>query len=602
MSAQPLPALPPPLPTESAAPIQQLLGGLDPAALWWVSGYAAGLAQARSGVELAAVAAPRAVDAVAASGRLTVLYGSQTGNARRVAERLAAATEAAGLRVRLLRADAYPLRELADETLLVAIVSTQGEGEPSEDALALFEFLDSRRAPRLPQLRFAVLGLGDSSYPQFNAAARRLDARLAELGGTRVLDRAETDVDVDSVATPWLERALGEARSALKSEGPPIASVTPLRRPAAPVASREQPFAAELIASQRLSGRDSGRDVRHLELDLAGSGLAYEPGDALGLWHENPPALVAEVLATTGLDRDATVAVGDDGLPLHRWLSTRRELTRASRALLDAIATREESGRLAALLADAEACAAWLASHQGVDALASWPVEWTPETLVSALRPLSPRLYSIASSRAVVGDEAHLCVDVLRYAHEGRIRTGAASSFLARQREGARVSVYVEANERFRLPADGTRDIVMIGPGTGVAPYRGFLQQRVAAGARGRNWLLFGAQRLRQDFLYQLEWLDARRRGQLARLDVAFSRDQPHKVYVQDRLREHGRELYDWIEGGAHLYVCGALAMGRDVHAALLDIIAAHGGCDRDAAADYLRTLQQAGRYAKDVY
>jgi sulfite reductase (NADPH) flavoprotein alpha-component len=605
MSAQALPAPLPPLPADASSQVQQLLGGLDNASLWWVSGYAAGLAQARRGVEPVAPvesAAPRPTEVASPGGRLTVLYGSQTGNARRVAERLAAEAEAAGLRVRLLRADAYPVRELKDETLLYAVLSTQGEGEPSEDALALFEFLDSRRAPQLPQLQYAVLGLGDSSYPQFNAAARRLDARLAELGGKPLLDRAEADVDVETVADPWLGRALDEARRTLRSDGPAIASVTPLRRPAPSQFGREQPFEAELLANQRLTGRDSAKDVRHLELDLSGSGLSYEPGDALGVWHENPPAVVDEVLTATGLDGDAEVTVGNEQLPLRDWLSRRRELTRASRALLAAIAARDEASSLHQLLADGEASATWLAAHQGVDALARWPVEWEPAALVEALRPLTPRLYSIASSRAVVGDEAHLTVDVLRYAHDGRIRVGAASSFLGRQTDGGRVRVYVEPNERFRLPADGSRDLIMIGPGTGVAPFRGFLQQRVAAGASGRHWLLFGAQRMRQDFLYQLEWQEARRRGQLARLDVAFSRDQPHKVYVQQRLREQGRELFGWLEGGAHLYVCGAIAMGRDVHAALLDVVVEHGGRDRDAAEEYLRGLQQSGRYAKDVY
>jgi sulfite reductase (NADPH) flavoprotein alpha-component len=612
MSAQPLPAPLPPLPADTSTQLQRLLPALDSDSLWWVSGYAAGLAQARRGsiepVEppLHEAATPRAVDPATSTQqtRLSIIYGSQTGNARRQAEKLAAEAEAAGLRVRLARADAYPLRELKDEKLLYVVVSTQGEGDPPEDAQALFEFLDSRRAPALPQLRYAVLGLGDSSYAQFNAAARRIDARLAALGGTALFGRGEADVDVETIATPWLGQALSSAREALRDEPSalPSASVTPLRRPAAAVIDRDHPVAVELIANQRLSGRDSAKDVRHLELDLAGSGLSYEPGDALGVWPENPPALVDELLSLTGLDGDREVALGTDAAPLRDWLGRRRELTRLSRGLLTTLAESTGSEDLATLLADRDASSAWLASHQSIDALSRWRSDWSAESLVAALRPLTPRLYSIASSRAEVGDEAHLTVDVLRYAQDGRIRVGAASSFLARQGDGAKLRVYVEPNERFRLPADGSRDLIMIGPGTGVAPFRGFLQQRVAAGASGRHWLLFGAQHRRQDFLYQTEWLELRRRGALARLDVAFSRDQPQKVYVQQRLREAGRELFGWLEGGAQLYVCGAIAMGRDVHAALIDVIAEHGGRDREAAEDYLRALQQAGRYAKDVY
>jgi sulfite reductase (NADPH) flavoprotein alpha-component len=603
MSAQIAAAPLPPLPSEASSQVQQLLGGLDSNSLWWVSGYAAGLAQGRRAVEpITETPTLRAAEAAAPSGRVSIIYGSQTGNARRVAEKLAAEAEAAGLRVRLARADAYPVRELKDETLLYAVVSTQGDGDPSEDAQALFEFLDSRRAPQLPQLRYAVLGLGDSSYPLFNAAARRLDERLAALGGKPVFERGEADVDVDGVATPWLGRALSEARQLLRSESAPSASITPLRRPTVSAFGRDHPFAAELLSNLRISGRDSAKDVRHLELDLSGSGLSYEPGDAIGVWHKNPPALVEELLQSTGLDGAAEVEFGNETLPLRDWLTERRELTRASRALLTTLAARNDDSRLADLLANSEASAAWLSTHQGIDAIARWRVDWEPRELLEALRPLTPRLYSIASSRAAVGDEAHLTVDVLRYAHDGRIRVGAASSFLARQEESARLKVYVEPNERFRLPADGSRDLVMIGPGTGVAPFRGFLQQRVAAGASGRHWLLFGAQRMRQDFLYQTEWLEAKRRGQLHRLDVAFSRDQTHKIYVQQRLREAGRELFGWLEGGAHLYVCGAIAMGKDVHQALIDVVAEHGGRDREAAEEYLRGLQQAGRYSRDVY
>jgi sulfite reductase (NADPH) flavoprotein alpha-component len=612
MSAQALPTPLPPLPPDTSRQLQQLLPGLDAGSLWWVSGYAAGLAQARGGAARMALApaeaegaAVRATEATASQpqGRLSIIYGSQTGNARRIAEKLAGEAEGAGLRVRLLRADAYPLRELKDETLLYVVISTQGEGEPPEDSQALFEFLDGRRAPPLPQLRYAVLGLGDSSYAQFNAAARHIDARLAALGATALVPRAEADVDPAPVAAAWEARALDAAREALRGQPQPqSASVTPLRRTVATTIGRDAPVAATLLLNQRLSGRDSAKDVRHIELDLAGSGLTYEPGDALGVWHENPPALVEELLAVTGLDGTTEVASGGDVASLHTWLLARRELTRPSKPLLATLAAQVQDSALQALLDDQAALAAWLSSHQSIDALLRWRGDWSADALVEALRPLTPRLYSIASSRAAVGDEAHLTVDVLRYAQDGRIRVGAASSFLARQADGASLRAYVEPNERFRLPADGSRDLVMIGPGTGVAPFRGFLQQRIADGARGRHWLLFGAQRKRHDFLYQTEWLQARRAGQLHRLDVAFSRDQPQKVYVQQRLREAGRELFDWLEGGAHLYVCGSIAMGRDVHAALIEVVALHGGRDHEAAADYLRTLQQAGRYARDVY
>ena len=606
-----LPALP--FPQETADALVRLTQGLEPAGLWWLSGYAAGLA---SRSPASAATTPPAARAEAAPGtRLTIVYGSQTGNARRAAEALFERVQAAGLPARLVRADAYATRELASERLLYVVISTQGEGDPPDDAIGFVEFLAGRRAPKLPELKYAVLGLGDTSYADFCGIACRIDARLAELGAQRIAEVAMADLDIDTVAGPWRDRALATATELLKAAAPGtahVATVTPLR-PAASW-SHERPFPAEVLANQSLSGREFrgtgfrrygaiDKDVRHIELSLDGSGLTYEPGDALGIRHRNPEPLVAAVLEATRLDGDATVTVGGDALPLSEWLATRRELSRLSRPLLSALAERSGSADLAALLEPGQpGLAALLADHQLIDVLRRWPADWQPDALLAALRPQAQRLYSIASSRKRVGDEAHLTVDILGYHAHGHAHAGAASGFLAALDDGAQVPVYVEANDRFRVPADGARDIIMIGPGTGVAPFRGFVQERAETGASGRNWLFFGAQHFTTGFLYQTEWQDALRTGELHRLDLAFSRDQAEKVYVQHRLRERGRDLHDWLQGGAHLYVCGAIAMGKDVHAALLDIVAAHNGGDAEAASEYLTRLQVEGRYARDVY
>ena len=586
----------PPLPEDKVDLLARLTDGLDAPGLWWLSGYAAGLA-ARPGARPAAAAEPAA--------RLTVVFGSQTGNAKRLAEQLARQAEAAGLGVRLLRADAYPLRELATEKLLYVVISTQGDGDPPDDARGFVEHLLGKRAPALPGLKFAVLGLGDSSYPQFNATGRQIDERFAALGAQRLFARGEADLDLDTVATPWLSQALDAAREHLRTAAP-LASVTPLR-PAAAVSpwSREKPFAAEVLANQRLTGRGSRKDVRHVELSLEGSGLTYLPGDALGVWPANPPALVEAVLAELRLDGGTRVGLDGQDHSLHDWFERHRELTRLSRPFLQAHAARAGSAELQRLLQpeNSASLASLLATHQLVDLLQAWPAAWSADELVAALRPLAPRLYSIASAQSAVGPEAHLTVDHVDYVAPGGRRWGAASHFIAQAGEGRPLPVFIEANERFRLPRDSARDVIMIGPGTGVAPFRGFLQERAATGAGGRNWLLFGNPHARHDFLYQLEWQQALKSGQLHRLDLAFSRDQADKVYVQHKLREHGRELFAWIEGGAHLYVCGdASRMARDVEAALLDVIASHGGRDADGAKDYLSQLQQQGRYARDVY
>ena len=617
MTAAPTALPPSPLDENRKALLARLVDGLDGPSLWWLSGYAAGLAQGHGAPHLAVLPGGGAPAAPQAGQRLTVLYGSQTGNARREAEKVAQAAEAAGLAVRLVRADAYPTRELAGERLLYVVISTQGEGDPPDDAIGFTEFLFGKRAPKLPELKFAVLGLGDTSYADFCGIARKIDARLAELGAQRVADLGQADLDIDTVAGPWREAALARAGELLKAAAPAaaahLATVTPLRPAAA--WSHERPFPAEVLANQRITGREfrgtgfqqygaPDKDVRHIELSLEGSGLAYEPGDALGIRHRNPPALVEAVLQATRLDGNAAVTQGGETLPLHEWLATRRELTRLSRPFLAAHAERSGAAALQQLLDPTQSAglAALLADHQLVDVLRRWPADWDHEALVAALRAPAQRLYSIASSRKRVGEEAHLTVDVLGYHAHGHAHAGAASGFLGALEEGGSVPVYVEPNERFRVPADASRDIVMIGPGTGVAPFRGFVQERAETGASGRNWLFFGAQHFNTGFLYQTEWQEALRRGELHRIDLAFSRDQAQKVYVQHRLRERGRDLYDWLQGGAHLYVCGAIAMGKDVHAALLDIVAAHNGGDAEAAAEFLTRLQTEGRYSRDVY
>jgi sulfite reductase (NADPH) flavoprotein alpha-component len=592
--------LPAPLNADKSALLARLVEGLQPAELYWVAAWVAAQAQSQGG---AAAAVP--VPAKAIGERLTIVYGSQTGNAKRIAEQLAERSEAAGLPVRLVRANAYPQRELAQERYLAVVISTQGEGEPPDDARGFVEFVVGKRAPKLPSLQFVVLGLGDSSYPQFCVIGRQLDARLAELGGTRFAPFGETDVDVEAVAKPWLDKTLEQAREVLKSIAP-AARVTPLHAVTnRSTYSRERPFAATVLANQRIVARDNERDVRHVELSLEGSGLQYAPGDALGIWPSNPAALVEQWLATLQLDGALDVTHEGRTLTLTRWLAREREITRLSRSFIAALAATSGHAELVRALQPEHAAdfTALLASDQPIDLLRRHPAAWQPDALVAALRPLTPRLYSIASSPKLVGDEVHLTVAVVDYEAHGSLHWGAASAFLATADEDGKLPVFIESNERFRLPADNTRDIIMIGPGTGVAPFRAFVQERHESGASGRNWLFFGNRHFAQDFLYQTEWQEALKHGALHRLELAFSRDQSHKTYVQDRLREQGAELYAWLQNGAHLYVCGDSAhMAKDVHAALVDVITTHGKQSPDDAKAWLNELLQQGRYARDVY
>ncbi|NTX39465.1 assimilatory sulfite reductase (NADPH) flavoprotein subunit [Myxococcus llanfairpwllgwyngyllgogerychwyrndrobwllllantysiliogogogochensis] len=590
---------------EKGTLLLELVAGLDPTALHWLSGYAAGLA-ARPGAVSTAASVAMAPTATPAAP-LTIVYGTQTGNSRLIAERLKHQTESAGLPVRIIRASEYPVRELAREKLLAVVISTQGDGDPPDDARGFCEHLLGKRAPRLEGLSYAVLGLGDTSYPKFCEVGRALDARLAELGATRLVERADCDLDFEPIATGWLDQTLGRAREALEPRTPSVATIVPLRgATATPTVGKEAPFSATVLVNQRITGRGALKDVRHVEISLEGSGLEYAPGDALGVWAPNPPELVDAVLRQQRLDGAEPVTRDGKTLPLAVWLSEGLELTRLSRPFLERHATLGASTALQSVLTPtgAEAFRALLKSHQVIDVLRQHPAPWSAKELVLALRKQTPRLYSIASSPKRVGEEAHLTVAVVDYTAFGERHLGAASSHLStRGADADSVRVFVERNERFRLPEDTDRDVVMIGPGTGVAPFRAFVQERAEVGARGRNWLFFGEQHFRSQFLYQSEWQEALKKKTLHKLSLAFSRDTAAKVYVQHRLREAGKELYTWLEGGAHLYVCGdAQRMAPDVHAALVDVIAEHGGRGREDAEDWLKTLRDERRYLRDVY
>jgi sulfite reductase (NADPH) flavoprotein alpha-component len=546
----------------------------------WLSGYLAGL-QAASGSQAAVPAAPPAKRAP-----LTILFGTESGNAEALAGQVRKAAAKLGFAAKVVdMSDFSPAQAAATENLVV-IASTWGEGDPPQRAVDFYEGLLAGDAPRFEKTRFAVLALGDRAYAQFCEIGRKIDERLAALGGARIADRIECDLDFETPAAGWIDSTLERlnAEVGIKDAGASVIHVD-FARPGADAPSRTRPFEAEITEHVRLTGSRSTSDTHHVAVSLEGSGILYEPGDSLGVIPSNDPALVDAVLQAAGLSGDT----------LRDALTDRLDITTLTAKQIEDFA--RETGT-PALPAD------WAAGRQIVDLLETAPGALTAEQLTALLRPLPPRYYSIASSRKAVGEEAHLLVAGLRYSTHGRERAGVASvDITARHGEGDRLKVFLRPNPHFRLPADQDRPVIMVGPGTGLAPFRGFLQEREATGAAGKNWLVYGHRNYTHDFLYQLELQDWLKDGVLSRLDVAFSRDQPEKRYVQNALWEVRSDLYAWLKDGAALYVCGdANAMAKDVHTMLLRILADQGKQDEAAAKAELDAIRRDGRYLRDVY
>ncbi len=603
MSKSPAGALP--LDSCQTSNLRTAVNGLSPLQLQWVSGYAAGLAAAgsqtapRAGTETAVTATSKASDQ-----KLTVLYGTQTGNSEGVAIALAEQARVRGFAAQAVSLTNFKPAQLRRETLITFVVSTHGEGDPPDDAELFHEYLLSKKAPNLSHLKYSVLALGDSSYVNFCQTGHEFDARLHALGAERFEAMVECDLDYDDPAAKWTERVVAGLPELLdKAEF----AAKPLLHAVETVSAydKSNPFPAEVLVNQKITGGASSKDVRHIELSLEGSGLTYEPGDSLAVIVHNPPQLVTQLISELGVDAAAVVTVRDEQLPLQEALTKALEITAVSGGFLRDWAALAANDELLALLeaSDSTALATFIDGHQIIDVIRQYPATVDANQFTGMLRRLSPRSYSIASSLAANPDEVHITVAAVRYEAFGSEHWGAASTHLVdRLAEGDTVSVFVERNTRFRLPAADV-PLIMIGPGTGVAPFRAFVEQRVEQGASGDNWLFFGDRNQDSDFLYQLEWQRHLRQRNLQRLVVAFSRDQRKKIYVQDRIRENGAELYRWIESGAAIYMCGdAKNMAADVGNALISVLAVHGGITEDKAEKQLKKLRAAGRYQRDVY
>lgn len=570
--------------------IESVITGLDATQRAWLSGYLA--------------AAPAiAGKAPAATVKALILYGTESGNSEKLADRAAKEAKKKGIAATVKNmADIVPT-DLAKHKNLLVLVSTWGDGEPPDTATKFYkEFMVSEQT--LPDLRFSVCALGDTSYEKFCQTGKDIDAKLEALGAQRITPRVDCDVDYEDAFTDWLN-------ATLTAIAPTTTAVVPevFVAAAAPSAyGLKNPFPAEVLENILLTGKGSAKETIHVELSLADSGLTYEPGDALAVIPTNADDVVADLLKAAQLSGNEEIDTKASGKKsIAEALTHDLDITGLSRSVLTKLNEASPHPQLTALLEESakEQLKDYHYGREIIDAIHDFAPKGLPaQTLASLLRKLPPRLYSIASSPLAHPDEVHLTVAAVRYHSHGRERKGVASTFLAdTAHTGQSVKVYTHANKNFRLPASGDTPIIMVGPGTGIAPFRAFVEHRAELGHSGKNWLFFGDQRYLFDFLYQLEWQEHLKNGTLTHLDVAFSRDQPEKIYVQQRMREKSRALYDWLQDGAHFYVCGdASRMANDVHEALIAIYQEHGSLTRESAEAELEALKKAKRYQRDVY
>lgn len=577
--------------------LNELVATLSSEQISWISGYLAGMNQSKP------VVAAHQTSAQAPSS-ITILYGSQTGNAKGVAEEFKQAAEASGLPVKVANMADFKPKSLKNESLLVVVASTHGEGEPPDDAMELHGFLGSKKASKLDGLHYAVLGLGDTSYEFFCQTAKDFDARLSALGATAIMDRVDCDVDYDQSVSAWSAELLEKLKLLASVSTDAVAVASTSGQTATKSYTKKSPFSASLIDSFKITGRDSTKDIRHVEISLEDSGIQYAPGDALGLWFTNDPVMVDELLELVGVDAGSVVSVNGESTDIKQALVEKFELTQSYPNFVKVYGELTKQTALTDLVEDKDALRTFLAERQIIDVVRQYPAKLDAQQLADSLRAITPRLYSIASSQAEVEEEVHLTVGVVEYEAFDKPHLGGASGFLAhRLQEGQEVKVFVESNNNFRLPEDPNTPVIMIGPGTGIAPFRAFMQQREAEDAQGKSWLFFGNPHFTQDFLYQVEWQKYLKDGILSKLSLAFSRDQAEKVYVQHKLLEQGEEVYQWLEEGAHVYVCGdANYMAKDVNDALISLVATHGQKTEQDAEAYVNDLRRAKRYKKDVY
>jgi len=586
-----------PLNEQQLSALSSLSAGLNREQLLWINGYFQGL--------LVSSGSNRAADIPTTtknSKHLKILYGTHTGRSKTIAGKLAGKLAERGVEVQSVPLDEYKTRQLTSETNLVFIVSTHGEGEPPAMAEDFYSFITGKRSPQLPNLNYSVVALGDKSYKLFCKTGIDIDQALAKAGAKSILPILTLDVDFEDEIDLWINQfvnVFAELPGSAVSD-----STLPANSLQTNQYSRKRPFRATVIDKVKITGRDSDKEVYHVELSLEGSGITYEPGDSVGILANNPPALIDGILRQINVNGMEIVVLKEGEFSLQEALSDRLEITVLNREVIQKYQERTGNTKLLEIIKNEVQLDQYLYGHDVLDLLEEFPFQFSAQEFVDILRSFPPRLYSISSSQAAVGDEVHVTVATVRYLHKGRERAGACSTYLADRIDiDSQVSVFIEKNPAFKLPENDETPVILVGAGTGVAPYRAFLQHREANNQKGKTWLFFGERRFHSDFLYQVEWQKLLKDGYLEKIEVAFSRDQKEKVYVQHRLIERQKEIFDWLNKGASIYLCGDMKqMARDVQKTLLQIFETEGGMSEEKALEYLKTLKKEKRFQTDVY
>ncbi|WP_348769368.1 assimilatory sulfite reductase (NADPH) flavoprotein subunit [Buchnera aphidicola] len=534
---------------------------------------------------------------------ITILSASQTGNARLLSERLHKYLNDNNQQACLISSSDYNFKKIKDEKLLILIISTQGEGEPPEEALSLYKFIMSKRAPKLDNLKYSIFSLGDSSYDLFCQAGKDFDKRFCELGATQLLNRFDADIEYEEEYVKWskellilINKTVTPCSSFLKKNLVSDSETS--------VYTKYKPAIATILNNQKITGRNSSKDIRHIELDISNLNLKYTPGDALGVWYQNNSDLVNKILKLLSINTSDIVTVKNKNKNIFDALKNNFELTNNTKNIVNKYTDITQNKFLKEIIVDNKKLESYVKITPLVQMISDYPSKISAQKFVSILRPLTPRLYSISSSQSENNDEIHITVSVIKKNISGYLHLGGASGYLSELLNiGDKLKIFIEKNDNFRLPQNKQTPIIMIGSGTGIAPYRSFMQERDNDGSVGRNWIFFGNQNFTEDFLYQIEWQKYLKKGLLTKMTLAWSRDQKDKIYIQDKIREQGKEIWEWIKENAHIYICGnASKMAKDVEKSLLYVIRKYGNMSLEGSNEFVNNLRLQKRYQRDVY